>query len=434
MRTTTKKHTAVAVGTLIVAGACSSSKQSSSTATTTAGAAATTAAPAAPSTSVASKGTYTVGLLTDETGLAASGNKSSVAGVQAGTVLASRDGYTIKYVVGDTTSSPAGALAAAQKLVEQEHVSAVIAISSLAFSAAPFLTAQGIPVVGFAEDGPEWTTSSNMFSITGALHTNLVTTTYGQFFKMEGVTNIGSLGYSISPASAEAAKGAAESAKAVGLKAGYVNASFPFGGTNVQPVALAMKSAGVDGETTATDPNTAYALITALRQLGVNLKVALLPSGYGVDVLQAGPGALQAAQNVYFYLGFEPVEMQTAATKQFVSDLQAAGVSGEAATEPAANTYSGYVSIGLLLQGLDAAGPNPTKAALISALSGIHDFTALGLYGSHHLDVNDRQHIASGVDNCAWMAKLTGSTFQLVAGADPICGSLVPGVTVSPSS
>ena len=104
MRTTTKKLTAVAVGTLIVAGACSSSKQSSSTATTTAGAAATTAAPAAPSTSVASKGTYTVGLLTDETGLAASGNKSSVAGVQAGTVLASRDGYTIKYVVGDTTA------------------------------------------------------------------------------------------------------------------------------------------------------------------------------------------------------------------------------------------------------------------------------------------------------------------------------------------
>jgi hypothetical protein len=117
-----------------------------------------------------------------------------------------------------------------------------------------------------------------------------------------------------------------------------------------------------------------------------------------------------------------------------VSDLQAAGVSGEAATEPAANTYSGYVSIGLLLQGLDAAGANPTKASLISALSGIHDFTALGLYGSHHLDVNDRQHIASGVDNCAWMAKLSGSTFQLVPGADPICGSLFPGVTVSPSS
>ena len=123
MRTTTKKLTAVAVGTLIVASACSSSKKSSSTPTTTAGAAATTAAPAASSTSVANKGTYTIGLLTDVTGLAASGNKMSVQGVQGGTVLAARDGYTLKYVVGDTTSSPAGALAAAQKLVEQDHVS-----------------------------------------------------------------------------------------------------------------------------------------------------------------------------------------------------------------------------------------------------------------------------------------------------------------------
>ena len=37
--------------------------------------------------------TYTVGILTDVTGPAASGNKTSVQGVQAGTVLAKRDGY-----------------------------------------------------------------------------------------------------------------------------------------------------------------------------------------------------------------------------------------------------------------------------------------------------------------------------------------------------
>jgi ABC-type branched-subunit amino acid transport system substrate-binding protein len=429
---TTRKLAAVAVGTLLVAGACSSSsKKSSSTATTTAGAAATTAAPSASSTtSAVPKGTYTIGILTDVTGLAASGNKTSVQGVKAGTVLASRDGYTIKYVVGDTTSSPNGALAAAQQLVQQDHVFAVIAISSLAFSAAPFLTSQGIPVVGIAEDGPEWTTASNMFSIVGALHTTLVATTQGQFFKMEGVTNVGTLGYSISPASAESAKSVAESAKAAGLKAGYVNASFPFGGTNVEPVALAMKAAGVDGATASVDPNTSYALIAALKQSGMDLKVFMLPTGYGGDLIQAGPGALQTAQNVYFLLGYEPVEMHTAATQQFTSDLSAAAVSGE----PTFAMYNGYVSVGLLDQGLDAAGPNPTRAALINALSGIHDFTALGLYGSHHLDVNDRQNIIGGVDNCVWITKLSGSTFELVPGADPICGTQVPGVTVSPSS
>jgi ABC-type branched-subunit amino acid transport system substrate-binding protein len=431
MHSTTRKLIAAATGALIVAAGCSSSKSSHSTATTAGAAAATTAAPTgASTTSAPHKGTYTIGLLTDASGLGASGNKTSEQGVQAGVVLAARDGYTLKYVVGDTATSPNGALTAAQKLVDQDHVSAVIAVSALTFAAANYLTSKGVPVVGIAEDGPEWTTASNMFSVTGALHTTLVGTTQGELMKMLGVTTIGSLGYSISPASAEAAKGVAASAKAAGIKVGYLNASFPFGSTNVQPVALAMKAAGVDGATASVDPNTSYALISALRESGVNVKAFLLATGYGADVLQAGPGALQAAQNVYFSLAYEPVEMHTAATQQFVSDLTAAGISGE----PTFAMYNGYVSVGLLTQALDAAGANPTSTSIIGALSDVHDFTALGLYGSHHLDINDRQHIALGVDNCLWVTKLTGTTFQLIPGADPICGTVIPGVTVAPSS
>jgi ABC-type branched-subunit amino acid transport system substrate-binding protein len=416
------KMAAVAAAGLIVIAACSSSAKTSS-------------ASSSGSSSTSSGGggagrTFTVGVLTDVTGLGASGNKTAVQGVQAGMVLASRDGYTIKYIVADTATSPATALSAAQKLVQQDHVFAVIANSALTFSASDFLTSQNIPVIGAAQDSSEWTTAKNMFSVFGALHTTKVASTFGDFFKMQGVTNLGSLGYSIAPASAEAAKGAAESAKASGLKAGYVNSSFPFGSTNVQPVALAMKSAGVDGMTASVDPNTGYALITALRQAGANIKVNLLPTGYGGDLLQAGPGALQAAQNVYFLLGYEPVEMQTAATKQFAADAKAAGIAGE----PTFAEYNGYLSVGLLVRALKAAGANPSQAALINALSGIHDWDAQGLFGTHKLDINDRENIVSGVDNCYWVTKLVGNKFQLVAGADPICGQTLPGVTVSPSS
>ena len=31
---------------------------------------------------------------------------------------------------------------------------------------------------------------------------------------------------------------------------------------------------------------------------------------------------------------------------------------------------------------------------------------------------------------CTWVTKLVGSNFQLVPGADPLCGQLIPGVTV----
>jgi branched-chain amino acid transport system substrate-binding protein len=45
-----------------------------------------------------------------------------VQGVKAGVHLAKRDGYDLKYVVGDTATSPTTALSAGQSLVEQHHV------------------------------------------------------------------------------------------------------------------------------------------------------------------------------------------------------------------------------------------------------------------------------------------------------------------------
>jgi ABC-type branched-subunit amino acid transport system substrate-binding protein len=395
---------------LMVAAACSSSKSTPTGSSTTTG---------------TGNHTYTVGILTDLTGPAASGNKTSVEGVQAGAVLAAKDGYTIKYVVGDTATSPAQALSAAQKLVEQDHVLAVISVSALTFGAANYLTSQGIPVVGVAEDGPEWLTAPNMFSVYGPTDLTKATTLYGQFFKMEGATTVGALGYSISPSSAEAAKGAGVSAQAAGLKVGYVNANFPFGSTNVTPVALAMKAAGVNAVTAAVDPNTGFSLITALRLAGVNLKAALLPTGYGGDILQAGPGALQAGQNVYFTSSFEPIEMHTAATAQFANALKAVGIT----TDPTYAEYAGYAAIAMLDQGLKAAGTSPTHAALISALSGITRYDAAGLYGNRPLNVSQRQQ-----ELCSYITKLSGSTFELVTGADPLCGTVIPGKTISASS
>jgi ABC-type branched-subunit amino acid transport system substrate-binding protein len=416
------KLLAAAAAVVMVAAACSSSSKSGSTTGGTVG--------SSGSGGAGGNKTYTIGIITDVTGPGASSNKSTVTGAQAGVVYATRNGINLKLVVGDDATSPTQALTAAQKLVQQDHVFAVLLNSAVGFGATNYLTAHNIPVVGAAEDGPEWITAMNMFSTYGAIHTNHVTTTAGLLFKMLGATTIGTLGYSISPSSSESAKATAESAKAVGLKVGYVNASFPFGSTNVGPVTLAMKSAGVDAFYAGVDPNTGFALVTGLRQAGVPLKVAFLPTGYGADTTQAGPGALSEAQNVYFGSTFEPVEMHTAATEQFQKDLAAAGIAGE----PTSIDYNAYTAIGLLVRGLKAAGGNPTQASLIEALSQIHDWNALGLYGSRTMDINDRVNITAGVDNCEWFAKLVGNGFQLVPGAEPLCGKLVPGVTVTPSS
>ena len=408
-----KKRTrllAVAVGAMLVAGACSSSKSNSGSGGT--------------GTTGSSGGggkTITIGVLSDLSGPAASGNKTYINGIKAGILLAKRQGYTIKYVSADTQTSPAAALSAAQKLVNEDHVLVVLAQSAIAFAAAPYLNAHNIPVIGVAEDAAEWGTDNNMFPVGGALHITAVTTTFGQILKLLGATNLGTLGYGVSPSSADSAKSASKSAEAAGLKGGYVNANFPFGSTNVQPIALAMKSAGIDSFYASVDPNTGFALIQALRQAGVNLKAAILPDGYGADTLQAGPGALAEAQNVYFTLGYEPVEMNTTATKQLVSDLTATGTTGV----PTYGEYNGYVSMGLLLKALQSAGSNVTQASLLTALSGIHDWDALGLWGGRTIDINDRVHVLGSVQ-CSWITKLVGTDFQLVNGAEPLCGSVLP--------
>lgn len=375
--------------------------------------------------------TFTVGLLTDLTGLGGSINKSSVDGVKAGAFFASRNGYTIKYVVADTGTNPAAVMPAVQKLVLQEHVGAVIAISALTQLAATYLTARKIPVVGAGEDGPEWLTAMNMFSVFGAQNITKVSTTFGELLKLQGVTNLGALGYGVSPVSSEAAKAVAASAQAAGIKVGYLNANFPFGSTDVAPVAIAMKNAGVDGVTATTSPNTILALITALKQQGVHLKAAVLATGYGSDLLQAGPGAVNAAQGIVFNPIAEPFAMNTAATKQFAGDLKSAGITTNQATYA---QYAGYMSVGLVVRALKDAGAKPTNASIISALSQVSDWDGVGMFGAHTIDVNDRTSYVAGPDNCSWAMKLAGTNYTLVPGADPICGTVIPGKTVSSSS
>ncbi len=408
-----RKLVVAVVAVTVIAAGCGSAK-SSSAGTAAAGA----------------KGTISVGLLVDATGPGASGNGSSELGVRAGQAWALKQGYKVNVDIGDTQTSPAGALAAAQRMVERDHVQVVLAISALTFAAAGYLTSHGVPVIGAAEDSTEWLTSKNMFSVIGLANSHLVPSSFGQLMKMEGGSNLASVGYSISPGSSEAAKSAAVSAEAAGLKAGYVDASLPFGSTNVEPVVLAMKSAAVDSFTAATDPNTAFAFITSLRQQGIDLKFALLDDGYGGDLLQAGPGAAQAAQDVYFELGAEPVEMHTSATEQFTGYLKQAGVTGD----PTFAEYNGYESVLLLVQALQAAGKDPTDAALLTALSGIHHFSAGGLYGSQTLDLSNRTGHGSGILNCVFITKFAGSTFHLVPHADPICGSIIPNRSVNASS
>jgi branched-chain amino acid transport system substrate-binding protein len=384
------------------------------------------------SATAATAPTYTVGVLTDQTGAGAGVFSALPLGIKAGIGLAKKEGYHIKVVEADTTTSPTGALTAAQKLVEQDHVTAVFMVSLLGFAAAPYLAAQGIPVYGASVDGLEWNKDRNMFSVIGYSDYTKVESTWGQFYKLEGVTNLASLGYGVEPSSVDAALGFAKSAEQEGIKVGYLNTNFPLGSTNVAPIVLQMKAAGIDGLATGIVTNSTFAVVAALKEQGVHLQAGVSPSGYGGDLALAGPGATHDAQGLFFPNGWEPVEMHTAATEKFQSALKTyAGVTGD----PTLGEYIGYLTADAFVQGLKAAGSKPTQASLINAMLGITHYNGQGLWGGRTIgfDMAYRGQFY-GADNCTWFTKYEGKSFHLIKGADPICGHIVKGVTLSGTS
>ncbi len=218
------------------------------------------------------------------------------------------------------------------------------------------------------------------------------------------------------------------SAQAAGLKAGYVSANVPFGTTNVAPYVLAMKSAGIDAFYPLTDTNTGLATIVGLRQQGVHLKAGFLPESEG-DLLASGPATEQEAKGVYFGSIYEPPEMDPTGTKTIAAALKKyAGVD----TAPTSGEYIGYLSIDALVQGLEAAGSNPTPASVTRALLAMDHYDAAGLVGDHSIDFTmaNRGSVV-GADNCGFLVQWTGADFKLIPGGDPICGTTIPGKTVS---
>ncbi len=419
----------VAVITLLIAAACSSSSKPAATSsgTNTATGSSTNAATGSSSSSAK---TITVGVLADLTGPAAGNSNTFLQGVKAGIGLAEKDGYHIKYVVADTTSTPTGVLSGAQKLVEEDHVYAVIASSALLFSAAKFLTSRGVPVIGAATDGTEWITSPNMLSIYGYTDFTKVATVFGDFFKSRGVTNLATVGYSIEPSSKENAEANAASAKNAGMKVGYEDTDLPLGTTDVGPLVLAMKSAGVNGLDTSIIANSSFAIAEGLTQQGVKLKMVLLPNGYGGDLIASGPAAERAAEGDYFGVAEEPVELHTAATEEFENALNTyAGWT----IDPTFAEYNGYLAIAALEAGLKAGGISQSQSQFINTMLNMKGFDGRGLWGGRTESfAMDQRGTILNVENCYWFVQYVSSKFVPVQGFSPACGSIIPGLRVVP--
>jgi branched-chain amino acid transport system substrate-binding protein len=317
-------------------------------------------------------------------------------------------------------------LQAAQELVRDRDVFAVVNNSPFAFLGYRFLLENGVPMIGGGYDGNEYGQPGNedLISILGN-----TAPTYGvqytglpNVMKKLGGKRVAAVAYAISASSTAAAENLQKYAvPAVGLEAVYTNTTVDFGTTDVGPLVLAMKNAEADAVYLPMVASSNFAVITTAAQNNLRFKAAVLATGYGQDLLDQ-PIASQLGPEVVLAQGWAPVELKTKATKQFQADLKKyAGYEGV----PDFGQYTGYIAADLAIKGLEAAGKNPTRQGFIDATKGLGTFDAAGM-SCQPVDISRENFGEPAPQACGWYLQVKDGAFvPYPANGKPIVGKII---------
>jgi branched-chain amino acid transport system substrate-binding protein len=385
-------------------------------------------------TASASPAPITIAYITDLTGEGGSENGTSPAGFEARLDLQNAkggiDGHKLVPLVIDDQTNPSAIATAVQSAISKGAFG-IVSQSPLMFLAAKYPEQAGMPVTGTYDDGPEWGEQpyTNMFaSDNGSVDPKYpVNTQLGDLFKKLGGTVLGAYGYSISPSSSRAAIGTADSFKDAGGKVGVLDTTVQFGGVDFTSAALVAKQDHVNALSPSMDANSNYALATALKQAGVKLKAAIFATGYEPDVIKSPEW--KTLQGDYFLSLFRPWSLPNAGTEQMQAAMEKYAHFTKA-DFPNFGQYEAWAGADLMIKGLQLAGPNPTRAAVIKDLRGVKSYNANGLLPVTLDYATDFGH--NPPKTCSWIMKAGPSGFTPIS-SQPSCGTDVAGTSTASS-
>jgi branched-chain amino acid transport system substrate-binding protein len=313
----------------------------------------------------------------------------------------------------DDQSSTAN-LTGAQDLVQNQHVFMIVNDSAFAFGTYRWLLDNGIPLIGGGYDGTYYGTPGNEQIISAfgnSAPVEGVSNDLGaKVMKQQGVKKTAALGYGISPSSSAAAKSFNKyAAPSQGLDPVLTNTTVDFGSTDVSPLVLQIKNAGADGAWYAMNGNTNLAIAQGLKQNGVNMKAQLMATGYGQDLLDQ-PIANQLGQGVLFTQGWQPVELKSKETKQFVSDLKKYA---DHTGVPDFGIYTGYMDCDLAITGIKAQGQNLDRSTYADDLRKLGKVNPAGL-GCAPIDISAETFGQPAPTICQYVMYVKDGKFALL--------------------
>jgi branched-chain amino acid transport system substrate-binding protein len=368
-----------------------------------------------------------IALITSETGDAASEFVTSPQGflarVDQQNAEGGIDGHKIIPLVFNDQGSLTTVVTAVQQAISEGAIG-LVNDTPFFFNAYKYAQQAGIPVTGGSFDGPEWgeQPNTNMFaSDVGSINPNYpLSTGLAQFLKSHGGSILGAYGYAISSSSSRAASQTATAATDVGMKVGVLDTSVVFGSVSFTTEALAAKSAGVNAVYGTMDNDSNFALLTALQQAGVKLKVVSFPTGYEPDIIHST--VWKSVQGVYFSAEFRPLSLPDAGTEQMAAALQKYEHRSPS-NFPTYNIYESYVGADLMIKGIQLAGKNPTSAGVIKALRNVKSYNANGLLPD---SINFSTIFGHNLPKtCGWFMEAEKNGFVATSTA-PVCSGYLP--------
>lgn len=387
------------LGAAVVATGCSTGQ---------AAAGSTASCPATPGVT---PGQITFGLLYPASGAVAGSVRAYRAGVDArlGAVNATGGvhGRKLAYTWADDQGSPDQNLTAAQKLVSTDNAFVVQEFSPESRGSAAWLNRQGVPVVGTASD-PIWTRYPTMFSYIDGNAGSV--TSWGDYAASQGVKKAVVVYSAFSEGSLTMGKG---------FHASLVSARIPTQMVEVEPKSLdlpavvrTIQATGADLITGITDAESFIKVVLAVRDAVPNIKILSL-MGYDPGILAVG----RRLAGMTVILGYQPFERKTQAQQRFLDAMAEYAPQQQPAASQIA--LSGWLDTDLLVRGLEAAGPCPTRPTFTTNLRAVSDYDAGGLLAAP-VDLNATLGQAKV---CYSVVQISpdGSRFVPV-GAGPLCG------------
>ena len=372
----------------------------------------------------------TLALVTSLTGPSAPETASSPAGFLARIDLQNSeggvDGHKLAPLVIDDQTSPSAVATAVQDALSKGAFG-IVSATPLFFLAAKYPQQQGVPVTGSYTDGQEWGERpyTNMFaSDLGSLNPTLpVNTLEGTILKKFGGSVLGAYGYSISPSSSREAYATARSFQHAGGTVGVVNTSLSFGTLDFTSVALLAKQHHVDALFPTMIDASNFALASALKQAGVQLKAAVFATGYDAGVIHSPSWSY--LQGDYFLSIYRPFSLPDAGTRQMATALEKYEHFSPSQF-PTLFQYESWAGADLMIKGLQLAGPHASRQGVIKALRNLKAYDANGLLAKSIDYSTIFGH--DPPEQCVWVLRAQTNNFVPVS-PEPICGTDLPGTS-----